>query len=379
VSTVHGPSALSKNTHLQLSIITKPIPRLKNDEVLIRVEAAPINPSDIRMLIPQIDIKTIKTTKDANGTPELTANILERGLPLLQGRLNKPISAGNEGCGTVVEAGSDTEAQGLLGKRVALLGGMMYAQYRAARAVDCLELLPGTTAAQGASCFVNPVTTLAMIGTAAAEGHKALVHTAAASQLGQMLVRLCHSENIPLVNIVRRPEQVTILKDIGAKYVVDSSQPNFREELVEAIDATGATCAFDATGGGTMATTILWAMEAAALRKMKNFSAYGTDVMKQVYIYGVLDKSPITIHQNFGFQWRIGGWLSGTYVQKIGNEKATELKKRVAREIGTTFRTHYSDEISLEEVLDAEILKKYATVGTAGKFLINPNKEKAKL
>jgi NADPH2:quinone reductase len=290
------------------------------------------------------------------------------------GRLGQSLPAGNEGAGVVIDAGSEPSAQSLLGKTVAILGGAMYAQYRTMKAKQCLLLPPGTTPAEGASCFVNPLTVLGMVETMRLEGHTAIVHTAAASNLGQMLQKLCIVEKIPLVNIVRKPEQEAILRGIGATHVCDSSSPAFMDQLTEALAQTGATIAFDATGGGKLASQILTAMEAAAVRNMKEFSRYGSTTFKQVYIYGGLDRSPTELTRNYGMMWSLGGWLLTPFLQKIGPEATQKLRERVAREVKTTFASSYAKEISLAEALSLDAIAVYGQQATGKKYLINPSK-----
>ena len=274
----------------------------------------------------------------------------------------------------VVQAGSAPAAQALIGKTVAILGGSMYTQYRCIKAVQCLVLPPGTTAAEGASCFVNPLTALGMVATMRTEGHQAIVHTAAASNLGQMLNRICLKDNVGLVNIVRKAEQVDVLRKAGATYVCNTSSPTFMDELTDALAATGATVAFDAIGGGTLAGQILTAMEAAANRSAKEYSRYGSTVHKQVYIYGGLDRGPTQFSRTFGMAWGIGGWLLTPFLQKIGHEAAQKLRERVASEIKTTFASTYTKEISLADALRLDEIAVYGKLATAQKYLINPNK-----
>ncbi|MEJ2089236.1 MAG: zinc-binding dehydrogenase, partial [Gammaproteobacteria bacterium] len=291
------------------------------------------------------------------------------------GRLDQPMPVGNEGAGVVIDAGDSELAQSLMGKTVAILGGAMYAQYRCIKAKQCLLLPDGTTPAEGASCFVNPLTALGMVETMREEGHTALVHTAAASNLGQMLQKICLADGVGLVNIVRKPEQVALLKSIGAKYVCNSSEPTFMEDLIEALAATGATVAFDATGGGRLASQILTAMEAAQSRTATEFSRYGSTTHKQVYIYGGLDRSPTELTRGYGMAWGIGGWLLTPFLQKIGFERAQALRERVAREVKTTFASHYAKEVSLADVLDLAEIAVYGRQATGEKYLINPNKD----
>jgi NADPH2:quinone reductase len=292
----------------------------------------------------------------------------------LAGRLDQPMPAGNEGAGVVVRAGASAEAQALMGKTVAILGGGMYTQYRCIKARQCLVLPPGTTPAQGASCFVNPLTALGMVATMRAEGHRALVHTAAASNLGQMLVRICLQNGVPLVNIVRKAEQVDRLRRMGATFVCNSSAPTFTDDLTEALAATGATIAFDAVGGGRLAGEILSAMEAAINRTAREYSRYGSTTHKQVYIYGSLDRGPTQFTRTFGTAWGIGGWLLTPFLQKIGVEAAQKLRERVAAEITTTFASTYTREVSLAQALALEEIAVYSQQATGAKYLINPNR-----
>jgi hypothetical protein len=307
------------------------------------------------------------------GTPErpvLRAPVPAAAMPAMAGRLGQSLPVGNEGAGTVVAAGASTQAQALLGRKVAAIGGAMYSQYRAVKVDACLPLPEGATALQGASCFVNPLTALGMTETMRRESHSALVHTAAASNLGQMLVRICQQDGIGLVNIVRSPAQAQLLRGIGAEHVCDSSQPDFEAQLVEALHATGATLAFDATGGGTLAGQILGAMEAALLRRSTGYSRYGTDTHKQVYLYGMLNTAPTEFRRNFGMAWGMGGWLLFTFLGRIGQAVTQALKDRVARELTTTFASHYSHEVSLPGMLAANNVAAYYRRATGEKFVV---------
>jgi NADPH:quinone reductase-like Zn-dependent oxidoreductase len=283
---------------------------------------------------------------------------------------------GNEGAGVVVAAGNSPAAQALLGRTVAIIGGAMYAQYRTIKASACLVLPEGTTAVEGASCFVNPLTSLGMIETMRREGHNALVHTAAASNLGQMLNRVCIEDRVGLVNIVRSAEQAALLRGIGAVHVCDSSSPTFMADLIEALVATSATLAFDAVGGGKLASQILTAMEAAANRAATGYSGYGSNVHKQVYLYGSLDPRPTELSRNFGMTWAIGGWLLSSFLAKIGPARAQELRMRVASSLKSTFASHYAGEISLFETLDLSVIVAYRGVATGTKYVINPSKSR---
>jgi NADPH:quinone reductase len=358
---------------LELSLQTVTLSPPAQNEVVVRIEASPINPSDIGLLFGAADM----TSAQLSGTPAepiVTASIAEAAMGSMAGRLNASLPVGNEGAGVVVAAGASAEAQALLGKAVAVLGGAMYAQYRAVAVDQCLVLPAGATPAEGASCFVNPLTALGMVETMRREGHTALVHTAAASNLGQMLNRICLRDGIALVNIVRKPEQVAVLKSIGAQHVCDSSSASFLQDLTEALIVTGATLAFDATGGGKLAGQILGCMEAALNRTAKEYSRYGSTTHKQVYLYGGLDTRPTEFIRNFGMAWGMGGWLLFTFLQKIGPLAALKLKQRVAAELKTTFASHYAGELSLAEALQPDWIAVYGQRTTGAKYLINPNK-----
>jgi NADPH:quinone reductase-like Zn-dependent oxidoreductase len=366
-------SLITKNGELEISLANVPTPEPGPDEVVVRVEASPINPSDLGLLIGAADMTSAKAsgTRDA---PVITAKVLEAAMKAMAGRLDESMPVGNEGAGVVIKTGSSDAAKALMGKTVAMIGGAMYAQYRVLKARDVLELPPGTTAAEGASCFVNPLTALGMIETMRREGHKALVHTAAASNLGQMLNKICLKDGIGLVNIVRSAEQAEILRKIGAKYIVDSTAPTFMDDLTHALVETGATLAFDAIGGGKLAGQILTCMEIAANKTAKVYSRYGSTVHKQVYIYGSLDPRPVELNRAFGMAWGIGGWLVFPFMQKIGPADGAKLRQRVVAELKTTFASHYTQVVSLQEALQLSNLAIYAKRATGEKFLINPNK-----
>ena len=357
---------------LELSLARVPTPAPAADEVVVRVEATPINPSDIGLLFGAADLATLAVRGSGEATVA-TARIPDAAMKAMAGRLGQSMPGGNEGAGTVVAAGSAPAAQALLGKTVSTVGGAMYAQYRLRKASDCMPLPAGTTAAEGASWFVNPLTALGMTETMRREGHKALVHTAAASNLGQMLNRICIADGIGLVNVVRKPEQVALLRGQGAANIVSTSSPEFIEELTQALAATGATLAFDAIGGGKLAGQILGAMEAAINRTAKEYSRYGSTVHKQVYIYGGLDTGPTEIVRNFGMTWGIGGWLLFPFLQRIGADAANALKARVARELKTTFASHYTRTVSLAGALQAEAIAEYGKRATGSKVLIDPS------
>jgi len=360
-------SLITTDGELQLSIETVPTPVPGPGEVLVRIEAAPINPSDLGLLIATADVSKAKRDGDV-----VTAPIPPATMGGLSSRLGESMPVGNEGCGIVVAASDAPDAQALMGHMVSLVGGATYAEYRAVPTMMLMDLPEDTTAEQAASCFVNPLTALGMVETMRMEGHTAIVHTAAASNLGQMLNRICLADGVQLVNIVRRPEQAKILRDQGAKVVCDSSQPTFTSDLTAALIATGATIAFDAIGGGTLASRILGCMEAAANASAIEYSRYGSSVHKQVYIYGSLDRSPTELIRNFGMAWGVGGFLLTPFLQKAGLDVMLRLRQRVIDELTTTFASHYTDDVSLAGAIDPDAIRKYARQATGEKFLIRP-------
>jgi NADPH2:quinone reductase len=366
-------SLITPEGTLELSLARIDVPAPAADQVIVQVEAAPLNPSDQGLLFGAADMATARASGTAD-SPVVRAHVPAAAMKAMQPRVGQSMPVGNEGAGLVVEAGSSAAAQALLGRRVAVLGGAMYTQLRTVPAAQCLPLPEGASAADGASAFVNPLTALGMVETMKREGHKALVHTAAASNLGQMLNRICQADGVALVNIVRKPEQAALLKDMGATHVCISSAPTFMQDLTQALVDTGATLAFDATGGGTLAGQILSCMEAALNRTAKEYSRYGSTTHKQVYIYGGLDTRPTEFARNFGMTWGMGGWLLFPFLQKIGPEAAQALKQRVAAELTTTFKSHYAGELSLREALTLDAMAAYGPRATGAKYLINPNK-----
>jgi NADPH:quinone reductase-like Zn-dependent oxidoreductase len=354
---------------LSIALVATPVPA--EHEVLVRMEAAPINPSDLGLLLAMADLEHATASGTAE-QPVVTAPIPPKVFAGLSARVGESMPVGNEGCGVVVAAGSNPDAQAMIGKRVAMAGGATYAEYRNVATFMCMVLPDDATPQQGASCFVNPLTALAMVETMRMEGHTALVHTAAASNLGQMLNRICLADGVPLVSIVRRPEQVALLREQGAEHVVDTSSPTFTTDLTAALVATGATIAFDATGGGTLAGDILTCMEAAINATATSYNRYGSDVHKQVYIYGGLDRSPTTLTRTFGMAWGIGGFLLTPFLGKLGLEGMIRLRERVVAELTTTFASTYTDEVSLAGALDVQAIRSYARQATGQKYLIRP-------
>ena len=366
-------SLIKKSGELEISLLNVPTREPSADEVVVRVEATPINPSDLGLLVGAADMATAKAsgTKDS---PVITAKVPDAAMRAMAGRLDESMPVGNEGAGVVIRTGSSEAARALMGKTVAMIGGAMYTQYRTIGVGECLVLPEGATPAEGASCFVNPLTSLGMVETMRREGHKALVHTAAASNLGQMLNKICLKDDVGLVNIVRSPQQAEILGKIGAKYVVDSTSKSFTDDLTRALGETGATLAFDAIGGGKLAGQILTCMEVAINRNAKVYSRYGSNVHKQVYIYGGLDTGPTELNRSFGMTWGLGGWLLFQFLQKIGAAEAARLRQRVVAELKTTFASHYTKVVSLQEALQPSHIAVYGKRATGEKYLINPNK-----
>jgi len=366
-STVHQAG------HLELSIASIPTPEPGPDDVIVRMEAAPINPSDLGLLFGPADL----SKAEASGTrdrPVITAPIPAAAMRGVAARVDEPMPVGNEGAGIVVAAGESEYAQSLMGKTVGIVGGATYSQFRAAPAMMVLPMPEGTTPAEAASWFVNPLTALGMVETMKLEGHSALVHTAAASNLGQMLNKICLADGIDLVNIVRRKEQENILREIGAKHICNSSDDDFEAKLTDALETTGATLAFDATGGGRLAGQILSCMERALNRNAAEYSRYGSTTHKQVYLYGRLDRSETILGADLGMAWGIGGWLLPPFLGRLGLEGTARLRTRVAEEIKTTFASKYTAEISLAGALDLPTLKAYGRQATGEKYLINPSK-----
>jgi len=364
-------SLVTSGGELQLSLERVDTPAPAAGEVVVQVQASPINPSDLGLLIGPADLSTARAGTNANG-PTFTADIPKHLMRMMAARADESMPVGNEGCGVVVAAGSSPEAQALLGKTVACLGGAMYGQFRTLPLASVMLLPDGTAPADGASCFVNPLTALCFPETMKREGFTGLIHTAAASNLGQMLVKICLKDGIPLVNIVRNDEQAAILRGLGATHIVDSSKPSFLEDLTQAIVETGAYLAFDAIGGGKLSGQILNCMEVAANKTAKVYSRYGSTQMKQVYVYGGLDTGPTELNRAFGMMWGLGGWLLTPFLMKIGPVETQKLRDRVVAELTTTFASHYTAQITLAEALDPEVIRTYNRKATGEKYLITP-------
>jgi NADPH2:quinone reductase len=367
-------STIKSGGSLEIMLAQVPVPEPKDDEIVVRIEATPVNPSDLGLLFGAADM----TTAQYSGLGDdavVTAAVPDSLMKSMAGRLDQDLAVGNEAAGVVITAGASEMAQALMGKTVSIIGGSMYSQFRCVKVRQCLEMPDGVAPSQAASWFVNPMTAQGMVETMRMEDHTALVHTAAASNLGQMLNKICLADGVDLVNIVRKPEQVALLQGLGAKHVCDTSSAKFMDALTDALAETGATIAFDAIGGGRLAGQILTCMEAAANRNAAEYSRYGSSTYKQVYIYGGLDRGPTEFNRGFGMMWGVGGWLLTPFLQKAGGEVINRLRQRVAAEINTTFASHYTQVVSLPEMLTAEAIGVYGKQATGEKYLINPHKD----
>lgn len=365
-------STLSDDGIVTLAVRPTDVPAPGDDQVVVRVEAAPINPSDLGMLFAAGDVEASLAAGDGM-YPAVALPVSAAVLAAQRARLGKAMPVGNEGGGVVVAAGASPAAQALLGSVVGFLSGNAYAQYRTLHVSQCLAMADGTDPADAAAAFVNPLTALGMVETMRSEGHTALVHTVGASNLGLMLNRICVDDGVDLVNIVRRPEHVDLLRAEGAVHVVDSSAETFIDDLTGALRETGATIAFDAIGGGDLAGTLLSCMETVAGEQAGEFSRYGSDTHKQVYVYGGLDRSPTTLRRDFGMSWGIGGWLLTPFLMKLGQEGADRLRQRVADEITTTFASTYGMRLSLADAVDPDQVRRYAKMATGDKALVTPH------
>jgi NADPH:quinone reductase-like Zn-dependent oxidoreductase len=365
-------STLSDDGIVTLAVRSTEVPAPGDDQVVVRVEAAPINPSDLGMLFAAGDVEASLAAGDGM-YPGVSLPVSAVVLAAQRARLGKAMPVGNEGGGVVVAAGSSPAARAVLGKVVGFLSGNAYAQYRTLHVSQCLPMADGTDPADAAAAFVNPLTALGMVETMRSEGHTALAHTVGASNLGLMLNRICVDDGVGLVSIVRRPEHVDLLRSEGAEHVVDSSAETFIDDLTSALRETGATIAFDAIGGGDLAGTLLSRMEAVASEQAGEFSRYGSDTHKQVYVYGGLDRGPTTLRRDFGMSWGIGGWLLTPFLMKLGQEGSDRLRQRVADEITTTFASTYGMRLSLADAVDPDQVRRYAKMATGDKALITPN------
>ena len=361
-------STLTRDGKVEIALVEVALEQPQDDEAVVRVEAAPINPSDLISLLGSANAAQARKVGDKTVLALSSEAVIAR-----KGRWDQALTVGLEGAGTIVAAGAD--GSHLVGTRVAALALSrgMFAQYKRVKVADCVPL-PGTVSVrQGAAAFCNPLTALAIAETAKLEGHSALIQTAAASNLGQMLVKICREDDVPLVNIVRREEQVEMLRAIGGENIVNSSDADFRDQLRAAVTRTGARIAFDAIGGGTMVAELLMAMEDVALARMTEYSPYGSHEAKQVYIYGHLDPSPTMLaHEDYGLLWDVRNWYMPATMGRVGPERAAEIQTRAIQGITSTFVSHFSHEISLTQALDPETMRDYSRMASGQKYLINP-------
>ncbi len=366
-------TTLTEEETLVLSIEPDEVGTPAPDEIVVRMEAVPINPSDIGLLLGPADMSTVRSTT-VDGHPALVADVPPQMAKAFSGRVGDKLSAGNEGAGTVVAAGSSDTAQALLGRTVSFPQGNLYRTHARTKAANVVALPEGAPAEEGASLFVNPMTTQGFLDTMRAEGHTALVHTAAASNLGQMLAKLCLAEDVPLVAIVRSDEQKHILTEIGLTHVLDSSEDGFMDDLVDALAETGATLGFDAIGGGRMADHILTAMERAQAKRGVEFSVYGAPVHKQVYVYGRLDTGQTILTPRYGMYWGVGGWLLTPHLESVGGERTMEMRRFAVEERNGIFASHYTRTIGLDDMIDPDIAVGYERKATGEKYLVDPSR-----
>lgn len=359
-------TTLAADGTLTVEIEEVSVPDPTGNQVLVKMEAAPINPSDLAILTGAADLENAVYS---NG--KFAATMPEPFNKASKARHGQKLPAGNEGAGTVVAAGDGAMAQGLVGQRVACVPGNAYSQYVLADAMMCMPL-GDHSAEAGASAFVNPMTALGFTECAKRDGQSAIVHTAAASNLGQMLIKICAEDGLDLVNIVRKSENVDMLKGKGAKYVVNSSDDDFMAQLRSAIDETGAFYGFDPIGGGQSVDTVFKAMEQVAVSKMSDYSRYGSDQKKQMFIYGRLDLGATILTPSYGFGWTLSGWLLTPFLQNAGMETVMRMRKRVLDNLTTTFASHYKTRVTLEEMLTKDAVIDYRAMKTGEKYLVTP-------
>ena len=359
-------TTLAPDGTLTVEVAETAFPAPTGNQVLVRMEAAPINPSDLALLFGPADLENAEYSPG-----KVVATMPEPFASAMKARHGQRMPVGNEGAGTVVAAGTSEAAQALIGQRVACVPGGAYAEYAIADAAMCLPL-GDQSSEQGASSFVNPMTALGFAETARAEGQRAIIHAAAASNLGQMLVKICQEDGIELVNIVRKPEQAEILRELGATHIVDSSASDFMAQLRAAIEATGAYLGFDPIGGGTMSDSCLKAMEQVAASKMGEYNRYGSNQPKKMYIYGRLDLGPTILTPAYGFGWTLSGWLLTPFMAKAGMETVVRMRQRVLNGLTTTFASSYKRKVTLEEMLERNAALDYRAMRTGEKYLVTP-------
>lgn len=363
-------STLGKDGTITVELAPLSLPAPTGSAVVVQVEAAPVNPSDTALMFAAADVANARFSDG-----RIVANVPDPIVRAMEARHALPLQVGNECAGTVVAAGEHPAAQALIGKKVACTTGTGFATHTVADAAMVMALDEGITAEQGASSFVNPMTALGFVETMKREGFTGIVHTAAASNLGQMLVKICAADGIPLVNIVRSEQQVALLRDLGAQQVLNAAVPDFASQLADAISETGAMMAFDPIRGGTLANQIIVAMERAAKRANADapFTIYGSNIPKRLYVYGVLDFAPLMLSPGTDFAWQMGGWLLPNFLQSAGTDVMGRMRTRIQAELTTTFSSHYTARIGLAELLKPGVVKDYIAARTGQKYLLRPN------
>ena len=368
MKTIQMQSCVHESGTVECTLVEIELPEPGPDDVLVEIEAAPINPSDLGLMFGAADMSTLRAA-ERDGQPAVLMDVPDAAMRAMAPRIGHWMAVGNEGSGRVIAAGKSDAAQALMGQRVGMFGGEMYAGHRCLPASQCMAFPENISAEQAASCFVNPMTALGFMETRLMEGQQAIVQTAAASNLGQMLLRLCQADDVPLVNIVRSDEQVALLKSKGAEWVLNSQAESFMKDLIAALVATGATLAFDAIGGGRGVNRILTAMEIAAA-KTGPWSRYGSEELKQAYIYGQLDLGATELTRGYGWVWSVSGWLLTPFMKRAGPEVVARMQQRVLEEIDTTFASHYSSRLSLAEAITVEAVEDYCARKTGQKTLL---------
>ncbi|WJY18884.1 zinc-binding dehydrogenase [Alteriqipengyuania flavescens] len=360
-------TTLESDGTLTVEIAEATFPDPTGNQVLVKMEAAPINPSDLAILTGAADFENAEYSPG-----KVVAKMPEPFNTGSKARHGQRLPAGNEGAGTVVAAGDGEMAQGLMGQRVACVPGSAFSQYAIADAAMCLPL-GDHSAEAGASSFVNPMTALGFVENAKMDGQKAILHTVGASNLGQMLNRICQEDGIALVNIVRKADQADLLKSQGAEHVVNSSDEDFMDKLRSAVEATGAFYGFDPIGGGQMVDHCFKAMEQVAVAQMSEYSRYGSNQAKRMFIYGRLDFGPTVLTPAYGFGWTLSGWLLTPFLQNAGMETVMRMRKRVLDNLTTTFASNYKEKVDLEGMLTKDAILDYRQMKTGEKYLVTPN------
>ncbi len=371
MKTLQMQSCVHDNATVECALVEVTVPEPGPDEVVVAVDAAPINPSDLGLMFGAADLASVREA-ERDGQPAVILDVPQAAMRAMAPRVGQWMAVGNEGSGRVVAVGQGEAAAALMNQRVGMFGGEMYAGHRCLPAAQCLAFPNTISAEQAASCFVNPMTALGFMETRDMEGQKAMVHTAAASNLGQMLLRLCQADDVPLVNIVRSSEQVELLRSMGAEWVLNSQDESFMKQLIEALVATGATLAFDAIGGGRGVNRILTAMEIAAAQTGP-WSRYGSEQAKQAYIYGQLDLGPTELTRGYGWVWSVSGWLLTPFMNRAGADRVARMRDRVVKEIDSTFMSHYSSRISLQQAMTVDAVLEYGARKTGQKTLLEMN------